>query len=355
MFESIGMGILLVLMLGMFLQAFTTNFVMLGVVGNPNFDALLSTTLANYRSQFSDNLSRSFFLFWWLNSRERKRMENGGESIVVQLMYGKNTTIKSYSGYEVLDTTPQEGLTSVKFPWKQVAGSVAISRLEERQNSGESRLINLLASKVTQAEISMRDELNRMFYADGTGNASKDIFGLQLLVENGAAWGTLGGIDRSDALNLWWRNQWSNMTGVSFATTGISRMRTVYNSASRGNEHPDIGICDQTTFERYEAKLEAAERFTQQDVGDAGFQNLKFKGMVLGYDEQCTGLVAGGLMYMLNSRYLEWVVDSETDLVNTEFVRPENQDAKVSQILLMANLVTSNAARQAVLDGIDTA
>lgn len=323
--------------------------------GNPNFDALLSTTLANYRPTFADNLSKSFFLFWWLTTRERKRMENGGESIIVQLMYGKNSTIKSYTGYEVLDTTPQEGMTAAKFPWKQVAGSVSISRLEERQNSGESRIINLLQSKVTQAEISMRDSINAMFFGDGSGNNSKDIFGLALLVENGSAWGTLAGIDRSDALNAWWRNKWSNMTGSSFATNGLDKMRTLYNDCSKGNEHPDIGISDQTTYERYEKLLVPNERFEDKEVGDAGFQNLKFKGMVLGFDEQATGPVAGGLMYMLNSRYLEFVVDEQTDLVNTEFVRPENQDAKVSQILLMANLVVSNASRQGVLDGVDTA
>lgn len=323
--------------------------------GNTSYDALLSTTLANYRSQFSDNLSKSFYLLWWLTNKGRKRTENGGESIIAQLMYGKNNTIKSYSGYETLDTTPQEGFTAIKIPWRQVAGSVSISRLEERQNSGESRLINLLASKVTQCEISMRDKLNEMLFGDGTGNNSKDLHGLQLIVESGAAWGSYGGIDRSDALNSWWRNTWKNMTSSSFTTNGLDNMRNLYNTASRGNEHPDFAVSDQTTYERYEKLLVPNERFTDQATGDAGFVNLKFKGLVLGYDEQATGAVSGGLIYMLNSNYLEYVVDSETDLVNTDFVRPENQDAKTSQVLLMANLVCTNCARQAVMDGIDTA
>jgi hypothetical protein len=288
-------------------------------------------------------------------------------------MYGKNSTIKSYSGYEVLDTSPQEGLTAVKIPWKQVAGSVSISRFEERQNSGEARLINLLSSKVTQAEISMRDALNAMLYGDGSGNGSKDLHGLGLIVEsgtaNGATWGTYGGIDRSDALNSWWRPQWT-AGGNVLATTNllISKMRTLYNNASRGNEHPDFAVCDQTLYETYESLLVTNERFTDATTGDAGFVNLKFKGLVLGYDEQIAPVLspgsttgpggnlgysaAGGIMYMLNSRYLEYVVDAETDLVNTEFIRPENQDAKVSQILLMANLVCSNCARQAVLDAV---
>lgn len=316
--------------------------------GNPNFDALLSTTLANYRDTFADNLSKSFFLLYWLTTGNRKRTEDGGESIIVQLMYGQNSTVRSYEGYEVLDTTPQEGMTSCKFPWKQVAGSVSISRKEERQNSGEHRMINLLESKVKQTEISMKNQMNAMFMGDGTGNSSKDIFGLQLLVEDGAAWGTLAGIDRSDALNAWWRNQYAiaGSFGV-MGGNGQDKMRTMYNNVSRGNEHPDIGITTQTVYEFYEKSLMSAERFENKDVGDAGFTNLKFKGMTLGYDEDCYA----GNMYFLNSDYLEYVVDKETDLLNTPFVRPENQDAKVSQILLMANLVASNCARQGVLTG----
>jgi hypothetical protein len=318
--------------------------------GNSNYDALLSTTMANYRDTFSDNISKSFALMYWLTSGGRKRSEDGGEAIIVQLMYGKNTTVKSYDGYEVLDTTPQEGMTAARFPWKQVAGSVSISRKEERQNSGESRIINLLESKVKQAEISVRDKLNEMWFSDGTGNDSKDMFGLALLVENGAAWGSVAGIDRSDALNAWWRNQYS-ATAVQFTaaySTAVGLMRTMYNNCSRGNEHPDLIITAQTPYEGYESGLLTLERFEDKDIADVGFQNLKFKGCVMVYDEQCTA----NHMYFLNSDYLEYVVDSQTDMITTPFVRPENQDAKVSQILIMGNLVSSNCARQGVLTNV---
>lgn len=317
------------------------------MAGNSSFDALLSTTLANYRKKFSDNLSKSFFLYYWMNQKGRKTLIDGGESIVIQLMYGKNTTVKSYDGYEPLDTTPQEGLTAVKFPWKQLAGSISISRKEKRQNSGEARLINLLQSKITQCEISIRDAMNSMFFSDGTGNGGKDLFGLQLLVEDGAAWGTLAGINRATAGNEFWRNQFIGSVG-SFASNGVNKMRTLYNSCSRGNEHPDFGVTDQTTFESYEASLVSAERFEDKTTGDAGFVNLKFKGMVIGYDEQCPS----GYLWMLNSNYLEFIVDKESDLITTPFVRPENQDAEVAQILLMGNLVSSNCARNGLMNGI---
>ena len=53
-------------------------------------------------------------------------MEAGGESIVETVMYGKNTTAKSYSRYETLDTTPQDESTIARYNWKQYADSVTI-------------------------------------------------------------------------------------------------------------------------------------------------------------------------------------------------------------------------------------
>lgn len=297
---------------------------------------------------------------YWLSTQGRKIHEDGGVDIVVPLMYGLNSTVKSYSGYGILDTTPQQGMTSAKYPWKQVAGSISISRLEERQNSGKQRLINLLQAKVKQSEISMRNALNLMFYGDGTGNFNQDIFGLQLLVENGAAWGTVGGIDRSDAQNTWWRNQWIGTVGSFSAAEGgsfkgLNRMRTLYNNCSRGNEHPDFAVTTQAVFEAFEATQVPNQRFVDSRVADVAFELLKFKGLILGFDSQINpGGAAADPLYMLNSAYLNWTVDVETDLITTDFIRPENQDARTAQMLLMGNLVTSNSSLQGVMDGITT-
>lgn len=316
--------------------------------GNTTYDSLLSTTIANYRDTLVDNLSNSFFLFWWLFNNQRKIYEDGGESIIVPLMYGKNTTVRSYDGYEELDITPQEGITAAKFPWKQLAGSVSISRKEERQNAGKGRIINLLESKVTQLEITFKDVLDQMCFGDGTGNNSKDFFGLDLLVEDGTAggFGTVGGIDSSVA--TWWQNQWTGAVGA--VALYMAAMRSMYNLCSRGNEHPDIGITTRLVYENYESLLVANQRFTdmQPGIASGGFELVKFKGMILGFDEYCPA----GTMFFLNSKYLAVTIDKETDFITTPFVRPENQDAKTSQILAMGNFVISNRARQGRLGGM---
>lgn len=312
--------------------------------GNPNYNALLSTTLQNYRDKFADNLSQSFLLMYWLTTQGRKIVEDGGESITVQLMYGSNTTVKSYSGYELLDTTPQEGMTAANYPWRQLSGSVSISREEERKNSGEQRLINLLEARVKQTEISLSSEMNRQWFGSGAG---KDMLGLNLLVETTpASGGTVGGIARSDALNAWWRNQYIGHGGANLSVGGLLNIYKLYNLASRGNEHPDLGITTKGAYEVIEDKIAQNQRFVDSRVANSAFEMIKIKGAVVGYDEQCTATT----FYWLNSDYLAFVVDKMTDLIMTDFVRPEDQDARVAQILLMGNLVLSNAARQGRLD-----
>lgn len=323
---------------------------------NPNFSALVSTTLKNYRKNLSDNIMGHQALLWKLKSMGYVREEDGGTTIVEPLLVARNSTVKSYNGYDVLDLTPQEGITAAEYDWKQIAGSLSISGREKFINSGsKTKILSLLESKTKQLEESMSLEVNRQLQLDGTGNASKDLTGLSILVEDGAAWSTVGGIDSN--ANTYWRNQFTDLGG-SFAALGLDAMRTLYNSASRQgmNESPDLIISTQGVYEAYEKTLTVNERFMDTAVGDAGFMNLMYKKTPMCFDEDIPlaldGTGSTHAMYMLNSKYLAFVVGKGKNFVTTPSQKPENQDAEVSQILLYANLVTSNRARQALLDGI---
>ena len=237
---------------------------------NSNFDNLLTTTLANYRSQLTDNVFTARPLTYQLMDKGRIRMLNGGTKIVEPLIYGKNSTVGSYSGYDSLALTPQEGISAAEYEWKQYAASISISGIEEAKNNGEQEIINLLEAKIMQAEESMREGFNTMFYADGTGNSGKDWNGLGNIVESG---NSVGGINSATAGNEYWRSYEEN---TATALT-LAQMATAYNTTSVGNDHPDVILSTQTLFEKYEALLQPNLRFTDTKTADAGFQNLLFK------------------------------------------------------------------------------
>jgi len=307
--------------------------------GNANFDALLSTTLANYRNQLTDNVFTARPLTYMLMEKGRIRMLNGGTKIVEPLIYGQNSTVASYSGYDTISLTAQDGISAAEYDWKQYAASIAISGIEEAKNNGEQEIINLLEAKIMQAEESMREGFNQMFFGDGTGNSGKNWNGLGNIVESG---NTVGGINSASGQgNDWWRSYEENTAGA----LTLAQMATAYNSTSVGNDHIDTVLTTQTLFEKYEALLQPQLRYTDTKTADAGFQNLLFKSAPVMYDVHCTA----GVMYFLNTKYLTLVGHSGKWFTQTEFVRPENLDARYALIMCYGNLTCRNRAKQGKL------
>lgn len=316
------------------------------MAGNSNFDAILSTTLANYRDQLTDNIFTARPLTYHLMNKGRIRMLNGGTKIVEPLIYGQNSTVAPYSGYDTISLTPQTGISAAEFEWKQYAASIAISGIEEAKNNGEQEIINLLEAKIMQAEESMREGFNQMFFGNGTDtlgaggtDSGKSWNGLGNLIESG---NTVGGINSASGQgNDWWRSYEENTAGA----LTLAQMATAYNSVSVGNDHPDMVLTTQTLFEKYESLLQPQVRYTDTATANAGFQNLLFKAAPVTYDVHAPA----GNMFFVNSKYMSLVGHSGKWFSNTEFVRPENMDARYALIMCYGNLTIRNRAKQGKL------
>ena len=314
--------------------------------GNSDFNEILSTTLKNYVPKLADNVYTARPLFYALTNGQTIRRINGGAKIVVPIIYGTNSTAGSYSGSDTIDTTAQTGITAAEYDWKQYAATVTITGIEEAKNNGEAAIIDLLEGKIMQAEQTIIQNMNTMFYSNGAGNGGKDFLGLNGLVGTGNDSGSaIGGIDATDSDNSWWRSSLTNQGGA----LTLAAMSTMYNNVSVGNDQPTIIITDQDEYEKYEALLQPNLRYTSADVADAGFQNLLFKGAPVTYDSD-TNLDTK--MFFLNTKYLRLVAHTETWFQPTPFVRPTNQDARYAQILCYGQLTTSNRSRQGMLYGL---
>lgn len=322
---------------------------MAGISETRTYDSLLTTTLANYQKKMYDNIFDVYPFLSWLNGSlgtalrgdTVKRVLDGGETIVEHLLYGTNSTAKSYSGAESLDTTLQEGHTIARYNWKQYSASIGITGIERRNNQGESAMINLLGAKATQAEMSLRDKMSVSAFADGTGNGGKDLTGLNAIVLSS---GTLGGINSSTY--TWWKS--TQTVGGSFAAQGLADMRTLFNTLSHGNDKPNGIFTTQSVYEFYEASLQPQERYINVKAANSGFETLNFKGVPIFFDRDCTS----GYLYMLNSKYINFNVHKDADMKTGPFVTPENQDVSTAMILFQGNLSTNNRRKLGVLTGI---
>jgi hypothetical protein len=263
--------------------------------------------------------------------------------------------------------------------------SISISRKEERQNSGQSRLLSLLESKTMQAEVSLKELLNNCVvsgkitsgasgangqFSARTGRQDSGALGplpIPALVDvtnNRAV--AVGNI--SPSTYAFWRNQSTSSGATTFA--GYKQeLNAMYNDCSKGvGGPPNFILSDQRAWEIYWNALANQERYVvdNQRTLDilGGSEALKFRGGVWVWDEvvpdpetnadivDAIGTVTASTVYMLNTETWNYVVDSQTDFITTPFVRPENQDARVAQILWMGATCVNNRRKNGVLYGV---
>lgn len=310
--------------------------------GPANVDSLLASTLSVFTDkELNDNIFRGIPTWMYLNEKNRVT-KNGGASLLVRLLYQKNNSAAFFSGYDIIDTTPTEGLTAAQFKWGRAAASVSISGQEQDANSGEAEVADLMQDKVSQALQSLTDLIAIQLYASSTN--SKAILNLPNFVD---ASSTIG--DVNSGSNSWW--QATVKASGSFAAQGRSDMTNVYNTISiqgRKATPPDFGVTTQTVYEAYEASLAPAVRFSDTKMGDIGFTNLLFKNVRLAFDPN----VASGEMYFLNSDAMKLVVHSKRNFSRTPMVKPANQDALTGQIIWQGQLTTNNRRKLAKFTGL---
>jgi hypothetical protein len=309
--------------------------------GNPNFNALLSTTLQNYQPTLVDNIFKDLVLLNHLNERGRVVVEEGGTSIVEPLMYAINNTVSSYSGYDAIDLTPQDGISAAEYQWKQMAASIAISGIEEAKNRGTEAIIKLLNAKVQQAEMSLKSSLNDQLFADGTGNGGNDFNGLGNIV--GTQNNTVGGIDASS--NTWWN---PTQATTMAAALSLANMADVYNRASRGSDVPDIIVTNHTLFEKYESLLTPNVRYQDVSKANSGFTNLMYKQTPMVFDLALATDSSDAPMYFLNTKYLKLTGLNGYWFATTDFQNGTvaGVDARYALIMSYGQLTCSNRQRQ---------
>jgi len=313
---------------------------------NSTYTEIVTTTLANYSKTMADNITNNNALLRAIQEKGNKVVA-GGRTIVQELEYATNSTTKWYSGYEVLDTSTSNVFTAAEFNYKQLAGNVVISGLEQVENSGKEAIFNLLKSRVKNLEKSLKNTMATALYADGTGTSGKELGGLQLLVP-GTVGNTVGGINSTTY--DFWQNQVYDFSAqspavVASATTIQSAMNTLWLSCIRGADKPDCIVSDSTYFQYYWASLQTNQRFTSDDKASAGFMNLMFMDAPVYYDDQCPTTS----MYMLNTDYLFLRPASGREFEPLGEKASVNQDAMVLPVVWAGNMTVSNRARQGII------
>ena len=311
-------------------------------MASPNLSEIVTTTLRNRSRALADNVTNH-------NALLRRLRENGnqtsvtGRDIVRELEYAENGTVQFYSGYETLDVSPADVLSAAVFDYKQLAGNVTISGLEQIKNSGEQAIINLLEARIGVLEKSMMNTLSTSIYSDGTGSSGKEIGGLQLLVADAGS-GTVGGINSSTF--TFFQNVQTTATSSAFSTSNVQAdMNNIYLQLVRGADSPDLVMAGTNAYKAFLGSLQAIQRITSDDLAKSGFTSVQYLNSDVVFDSSCNT----NRMYFLNTDYLRLEVAEGRDFVPGEAKMSVNQDAMVTPMFWSGNLTCSNRALQGVI------
>jgi hypothetical protein len=155
----------------------------------------------------------------------------------------------------------------------------------------------------------------------------------------------LGGIDQ--VVNSFWRNRYSGTLTAVTSTNVQGYFNTYWLDVIRNKDKPDLIVMDSVWFKAYWASLQSIQRITNNDLGEAGFMNLKFMDADCVYDVNCASKHA----YMLDTDSLFLRTSSDRDVgfsVGDERTI-QNADYKVLPVFFQGNFTCNRRASNSVL------
>ncbi|WP_135210368.1 phage major capsid protein [Vitreimonas flagellata] len=315
-----------------------------------NVGQLVATTLRRRLKKTYDNVSDNIAFYNQLRKRGNMKFDSGRD-ILVPLEYAVGS-LQWYSGTEVLNTTPFDFIDGAVFDWKFGALPIVMTGEERVKNSGEAGLIKLATSKVKNAERGFTNGMGAAVYSDGTGNAGKEIGGLQLLTSTSPSSGTIGGIAAS---NTFWQNQYFDASTYLGATVTKDNVKQAMNHmrilCTRNNESPDCYFSDNNWYELYSNSMLEIQRLTSESDKkvNAGWVSLEFHGSPFYLDGGQGGNCPANTMYAQNFEYQHFYVHEDRDIEIVGGTRASmNQDADVQIMMIACNMGTANRSLQGV-------
>jgi hypothetical protein len=323
---------------------------MSGPQPNSAYGELASVTINNMSPTVADNVTQNNAILNAIKKSGNVKPSaydsvDGGLAINETIEFAANVNTASYSGYDVLGTAAQDVLTTASFPLKQYATVVMFNGLEELENAGKEKIIDIVEARVDNGFHSIENLINTHLYLDGTGNSGKNVTGLNAAVPLSPS-NTYGGINRSTSTNAFWQNKKFQSTvdgtGVATAATVQGYWNTFMTSLIRGQDRPTAIICGPAIYAIFEASLQAIQRITTAEEGSAGFKSLDFQGIPVILDTTASGITTTDA-YFLNTKYLKWRPHKDRDFVELKDKMSLNQDATARTIVWAGNM-TCNAS-----------
>lgn len=314
-----------------------------------NLEEALVATLWDQSETIADEITHHNPVLVTLDKKGNIRKISGGYELRKPVMYNDSAVGGFYSGFSSFNLNAIDDMTAFRFAIKQCYEPVAISGRERRANRDEAAILDLMESKIEAAVARLKNTVSTSLRGDGTGSGGLEFDGLKKMVSTSPSSGTYGTIDRTS-------NSFARNVAVNVTLSAVNVQETISDTVSqvtRGDEMPDLGICDRTAWKYLHSSLTAIQRIqAPTKKGEAGFRTLVYDGVTFVFDGGYnSSVLETNSIRLLNTNYITFdqVRGADFKPLAPDMARPVDQDAFFSVILLEGNLCCSAPALQAVI------
>jgi hypothetical protein len=314
-----------------------------------NLEEAIVATLFDQSDQIADEILHHNPLLKSLDDQGLIRKFSGGYELRKPIMYNDLAVGGFYAGFSSFNLDSIDDATAFRFAIKQAYEPVAISGRDRRANRDQAMLLDLAEMKMKASIARLKNTVSTSLRGDGTGSGGLEFDGIKKAVSTSPASGTYGQIDRTS--NTFARNLAVNVTLT--AANVQEQVTDAISQVTRGDEMPDLGICDRTAWKFLHSSLTAIQRIAlPTKKATAGFRALSYDGCDFVFDGGFgSSVLETNSIRLLNTKYwsFDMVRGADFKPLAPEMNRPVDQDAFFTVIIVEGNLCCAAPALQAVI------
>ena len=323
-------------------------------------DDAFTTTWYRIKPKATDNILEANVVTAALREKGAFTTQVGESRIERTIRYGTKTAQNVQKG-DVLNMGEDKIETAALWDWKYTSVHIQRSLQDDQKNSGSiGKIKSLVQMKINAAKDALNDKIESSLLAipDANGGtdlrADRDINSIRNMMPGSTEHGAAGNYHDSASYNFggiafdnsWWRASYKTKNNPANINL-LDDMKNLFNTCGGNRSYPNLILTTQTLFETYESFaldnsqiIKGASR-----LADLGYDVLKFKGQ----DMVWSGSMTTGMVYMLNTRFIEIVYDPNLWFEMTQWKYIPNQLERIAHIIMAWQLIGTQPRRQGLL------
>ena len=236
---------------------------------------------------------------------------DGGKRIKVPLEYDEGNT-GNYGQNTVIPQAKKDIINAALFPWGGLYASNALGLDDQVQNSGTEAMVNLAYQYIQNTLKTAWKNMGADIFVRDTD----DDYGILALYTDlfSTVTATEYGNIAEDDMALWKANVNTDGSAISFEF--LQKLWRTPAIGQHRKKRPNLGLTTEVLKDGYERTLQTQQRFSDQKLVEAGFDNILHKSAPIIADDN----VPSGYIYCLNTNYLALKAHKDYNFTKPEWI-----------------------------------